>query len=394
MQAFQRPLLKIASARLVEPSRRIQILLGPRQVGKTTLALQLAKSHDGPDHYASADDPILRDAAWLQAQWLAARALVPDAPAVGVLLVIDEVQKIERWSEVIKRLWDEEQRAGSGLKVVLLGSTALGLQSGLSESLAGRFELIRAPHWSFGEMRDGFGFSLDEFFFFGGYPGAAGMIKDERRWGAYIRDAILEPSLSRDVLLLNRIDKPALLRSVMRLACDYSGQILSYQKMTGQLIDAGNTTTIAHYLDLLAGAGLAQGLERYSPGKVRQRRSSPKLLALNTGLITASARLSIDQARSDPALWGRLVESAVGAHLVSDDTIETAYWRESAHEVDFVIEQGTAAMAIDLKSGRKRDSLPGMRRFGDRYPGVKQLLVGADGLPLEQFMTAPPGEFL
>lgn len=218
---------------------------------------------------------------------------------------------------MVKQLWDEDRRNEIPLRVILLGSAALLVQHGLGESLTGRFELIRAPHWSFGEMSDAFGLSLDEFLHFGGYPGAAGLIEDEQRWAAYVLDAIVETTVSRDLLLLTRVDKPALLRSLFRLVCDYSSQIVSYQKLTGQLQDAGNTTTLAHYLDLLAAAGLAIGLEKYAPGKTRQRRSTPKLMALDTALVSATSGNTYAEARANREHWGRLVETAVGAHLVA-----------------------------------------------------------------------------
>jgi uncharacterized protein len=273
--------------------------------------------------------------------------------------------------------------------VVLLGSAALLVQRGLSESLTGRFELIRAPHWSFGEMRDAFGFSLDEFIHYGGYPGAADLIGDEGRWAAYVLDAIVETTISRDLLLLTRVDKPALLRNLFRLVCDYSSQIVSYQKLTGQLQDAGNTTTLAHYLDLLAAAGLAVGLEKYAPGKVRQRRSTPKLMTLDTALVTAIAGRSFAEARADAEHWGRLVETAVGAHLVAtrDPRAEILYWRDRDREVDFVIQRGTKLTAIEVKSGRRRDGMPGMAAFENAHGPVGKLLIGGDGTPLEAFLT-------
>ena len=296
----------------------------------------------------------------------------------GAILVVDEIQKVSGWAETVKRLWDEDRRRGLDLKVVLLGSAALLVQRGLGESLAGRFELIRAPHWSFAEMRDAFGVSLDEFIHFGGYPGAADLIGDEPRWVSYVLDSIVETTISRDLLLLTRVDKPALLRSLFRLVCDYSAQIVSYQKLTGQLQDAGNTTTLAHYLDLLAAAGLAVGLEKFAPGKVRQRRSTPKLMALDTALVSASSGRSFAEARADREHWGRLVETAVGAHLYAglDPGAELLYWRDRSREVDFVLERGGRRTAIEVKSGRRRDGLPGMEAFEKAHGPARKLLVG------------------
>lgn len=394
LQTYRRPIFNVLADRLVEDTARIQVVSGPRQVGKTTVVRQALRELDQLSHYASADDPALRDAAWLEAQWEEGRRLARDRRG-GAILAVDEIQKVTGWAEAVKRLWDEDRRGELPLRIVLLGSAALLVQRGLSESLTGRFELIRAPHWSFGEMRDAFGLTLDEFIYFGGYPGAAGLIEDEQRWAAYVLDAIVETTISRDLLLLTRVDKPALLRNLFRLVCDYSAQIVSYQKLTGQLQDAGNTTTLAHYLDLLAAAGLAVGLEKYASGKVRQRRSTPKLMALDTALVSATSGLTFTEARADREHWGRLVETAVSAHLVAtrDPRAEILYWRDRGKEVDFVVERGKQLTAIEVKSGRHGDELPGMAAFEEAFGPVRKRLVGGDGTPLEAFLAeaAPTG---
>jgi predicted AAA+ superfamily ATPase len=387
-RTFRRSAFGVLASRLVEDAARIQVLSGPRQVGKTTLVKQALAEIDAPTHYASADDPTLRDAAWLEAQWERGRQLARARNGAAVL-AIDEIQKVTGWAEAVKRLWDEDRGTDLPLRVVLLGSAALQVQRGLSESLTGRFELIRVTHWSFGEMRDAFGLSLDEFVYFGGYPGAATLIEDEERWASFLLDSIIETTASRDLLLLTRVDKPALLRSLFRLVCDYSAQIVSYQKLTGQLQDAGNTTTLAHYLDLLAAAGLAVGLEKHSKGKVRQRRSTPKLLALDTGLVSATSGRTFAEAREDPQHWGRLVETAVGTHLLAtrDPRAEVLYWRDRGREVDYVVERGPELIAIEVKSGRSRDGLPGMAAFDAANGPARKLLVGDGGTPLEAFLA-------
>lgn len=386
--SYRRHIFDLLASRLVEDAARIQVVGGPRQVGKTTVVRQVLSEIEMPSHYASADDPALRDSAWLEAQWEEGRRLAR-ARKGAATLAIDEIQKVNGWAETVKRLWDEDRGTEMPLRVVLLGSAALLVQRGLSESLTGRFELIPAPHWSFGEMRDAFGLSLDEFVYFGGYPGAATLIEDESRWVSFVLDSIVETTLSRDLLLLTRVDKPALLRSLFRLVCDYSGQVVSYQKLTGQLQDAGNTTTLAHYLDLLHAAGLAAGLEKYSSGKVRQRRSTPKLLALDTGLISATSGRTFEEAREDRQYWGRLVETAVGAHLLAgrDPREEILYWRNRGKEVDFVVERGTALTAIEVKSGRSRDDIPGLAAFDSAHGPARKLLIGGDGTPLEAFLS-------
>lgn len=385
--SYKRRIFDLLLARLGEDGKRIQVVSGPRQVGKTTVVRQALDASDRPQHYTSADDPALRDSAWLEAQWEEGRRLSRDTP--GAILAVDEIQKVTGWAETVKRLWDEDRRHDLRLQVVLLGSAALMVQRGLSESLTGRFELIRAPHWSFAEMRDAFGFSLDQFIHFGGYPGAADLIEDEQRWASYVLDSIVETTVSRDLLLLTRVDKPALLRSLFRLVCDYSGQIVSYQKLTGQLQDAGNTTTLAHYLDLLGAAGLAVGLEKYASGKVRQRHSTPKLLALDTGLVSAVSGYSFAESREDAERWGRLVETAVGAHLhaTRDPRADLLYWRDRGKEVDFLLQRGSQVTAIEVKSGRRRDGLPGLGAFESTFGPTKKLLVGGDGTPLEAFLA-------
>ena len=214
--------------------------------------------------FASADEPTLRGPEWIAQQWDGARHMAERAEPEGALLVLDEIQKAPNWAETVKRLWDEDTRSGRQLKVVLSGSAQLLIGRGLTESLAGRFELLHLPHWSFFEMRAAFGWSLDRFLFYGAYPGAAPLARQTARWSRYIRDSLIETTIARDVLLLSRVDKPALLRRLFELGCAYSGRILSYTKMLGQLQDAGNTTTLAHYLDLLAGAGMLAGLQKYS----------------------------------------------------------------------------------------------------------------------------------
>lgn len=394
---YERPILANLRERLLEPRRFMQVLAGPRQAGKTTLVQQAMAAIDLPTHYATADDPVGQDLDWLRTQWDLGRLAVRDGGRRGAVLVLDEVQKIPDWASLTKLLWDEDTRTKTKLKVVLLGSAPLLIQRGLGEALTGRFELIRVPHWSFLEMHDAFGWDLERYVFFGGYPGGATLTRDHRRWASYVMDSLVETTISRDILLLTRVDKPALLRQVFRVACDYSGQILAYQKMLGQLQDAGNTTTLAHYLELLGGAGLVTGLQKYTKGAVRQRGSSPKLLALNTALVAAPTGLSLRDARRDQALWGRLVETAVGAHLVNsgaDDGVSVTYWRDRDREVDIVLERGSKALGIEITSGRGKHTVSGLGTFRDRFPGAKTLLVGAQGLPVEEFLLRPAAEWL
>ena len=390
---YQRAICHTLLKRLQEPRRFIQVLAGPRQVGKTTIARQVLEAVSIPTHFVTADEPTLRDRTWLSQQWEIARLKITEKnKKQGAVLILDETQKVSGWSEIIKRLWDEDARLGLPLKVVLLGSSPLLVQRGLTESLAGRFELIPVTHWSYAEMRDAFGWDLEHYLLYGGYPGAAGLVDDHERWARYIIDSLIETTISRDILLLSRVDKPALLRRLFQLCCDYSGQVLSYQKMLGQLHDAGNTTTLAHYLDLLNGAGLISGLAKFSGKHVKQRASSPKIQVLNTALMSASAHLSFASAQQDRDYWGRLVESAVGAHLVNSTrgkNIEVFYWLERNQEVDFVLSAGNTVVAIEVKSGRRRERLLGMEAFAKAFPVKRQLLVGEGGIPVKEFLSTP-----
>ena len=389
---YTRPQAAILLDRLREPRRFLQVVTGARQVGKTTLVTQAAERSGLPHRFASADEPTLRGPEWIAQQWDAARLLADDAGREGALLVLDEVQKAPDWAESVKRLWDEDTRSGRRLKVVALGSAPLLLARGLTESLAGRFERLHLPHWSFAEMRAAFGWSLEQYLFYGAYPGAAPLARQPARWSRYVLDSLVETTVARDMLLLTRIDKPALLRRLFALGCAYSGQILSYNKMLGQLQEAGNTTTLAHYLDLLAGAGMLTGLPKYAGAAARRRGSSPKLQVLNTALMTAGCGLTLARARKDGAFWGRLVESAVGAHLANaaaSGACELFYWRERNREVDFVVRAGDATTAIEVKSGRARDTLPGMAAFAAAFRPARTLLVGGDGISVDDFLSKP-----
>ena len=396
METFKRPVFDIIRKRMAEKRRFIQILAGPRQVGKTTVARQLANAIDQPYHYVSADEPTLRERGWLESQWEICRLKTEDGRR-SAILIIDEVQKLPYWSESVKFLWDEDTEKNIPLKVIMLGSSPLLLQKGLTESLAGRFELIPVTHWSFSEMHSCFGFSVEQYVFYGGYPGAAELIDQPQRWRSYIRDSLIETTVSRDILLMSRVDKPALLRRLFYLACEYSGQIVSYQKMLGQLHDAGNTTTLAHYLALLSGAGLVTGISKYSGKTIRRRGSSPKLLALNTALINALTDIDLQEARGKTEYWGRITESAVGAHLINTaepSHIDVFYWLNRNREVDFVLKHADRLTAIEVNSHHKQTSLPGLDAFSEAFATSKKLLVGAQGISVEEFLSKPAEHWL
>ncbi|MCC6193726.1 MAG: ATP-binding protein [Burkholderiales bacterium] len=370
----------------------MQVVAGPRQVGKSTLVTQVLADLKHPSRIASADEPSLRGPEWIAQQWGAARIAAREAGRAGATLALDEIQKIPGWSETVKGLWDEDTRKRVPLKVVLLGSAPLLVARGLSESLAGRFELLHLPHWSLAEMRDAFGWSAEQYIFYGGYPGAAPLVSEPRRWARYVLDSLVETSISRDVLLLTRVDKPALLRRLFELACRYSGQVLSYNKMLGQLQDVGNTTTLAHYLDLLDGAGMVTGLAKYAAGAARSRGSSPKLQVLNTALMSATSGVGLADTRRDGEAWGRLVESAVGAHLANaaaSGECDLFYWRDRGVEVDFVVRVGKRLTAIEVKSGRAPQAHSGLAAFTAAFKPHRILLVGSDGIGVDEFLARP-----
>ena len=399
---IRRNTLAIFTARLQEPRRFLQVVAGPRQVGKTTLVRQaLAALQQSPQglgiaqHSVSADNPGLVGSSWLTAQWETARALAAQAGAC--VLVLDEVQKLPSWTEEVKRLWDEDTRSGRDVRTVILGSAPLLMARGLTESMAGRFEMTRMGHWRYNEMREAFGFTLDQFIYYGGYPGAATLIGNEARWAAYVRDALIETTISKDVLLMSPVQKPALLRRVFDLACRYSGQELSYQKMMGQLSDAGNTTTLAHYLHLLEGAGMVCGLQKYAGQVVRQRASSPKLQVFNTalmGAIAATEGFGYARLRATPQLWGRVTESAVGAELLARNLEHSStqplvyYWRDGTSEVDYVVRHQGDLFAYEVKSGVHTGNVSGLDAFCKHHSAVRPLVLGAGGLSLEAWFSA------
>lgn len=327
---------------------------------------------------------------WIKTVWSAARKAAADSE-LGAVLALDEIQKIPNWQETVKGLWDADRQKGTPLHVVLLGSAPLLMQQGLTETLAGRFETIRLTHWSLGEMSSAFGFDLPAFLYFGGYPGAAELIGTEDRWRDYVATALVEPNIERDILALERVDKPALLKRLFELSGEFSGRILSYQKMVGQLDDAGNTTTLARYLNLLQRAGLVAGLPRYEGRVTRYRQSSPKLVVLNTALMSIQAGYTFSDARADRTFWGRLVETAVGAHLFNSAApgMRLYYWRLRDAEVDFVLERGRRLVIVEVKSSGRRTSARGRREFEALFGQVRSVVVGGDGIPLTEFLSVP-----
>lgn len=375
--------------RILEPRKFMQVVAGPRQVGKSTLVGQVLE-HVSIAHVIDVADGVdPKDSDWIHRIWEAARATMMIRGIEEYLLVIDEVQKIDNWSEMVKREWDADTRNRLNLKVVLLGSSRLLLKKGLTESLAGRYELIRMPHWSLQEMRDAFGVTLDEYIYFGGYPGPAHMIKDERRWRKYIKDSLVAPAIEKDVIMTSNIYKPALMKQLFELGCSYSAEILSLTKLMGQLQDAGNVTTLAGYLEILDECALLTALQKYANDEARKRGSIPKYQVYNNALLTAYKGRDFVSDRTDTKAWGRWVESAVGAHLLSmadELDYKVYYWRdEKDKEVDFIIYNGSEMTAIEVKSGR-RGMNNGLPDFVEAFKPKRSFVVGTGGVSLEDFL--------
>lgn len=383
---YRRTIVNTLVERMNEPRRFLQILLGPRQTGKSTAIKQALRETSLPYHFAEVETQTEK-ADWIRAQWQMARNLIrADQPTA--LLIIDEIQYIKGWADAVKALWDEDSWADIDLRVVLTGSSATLLKSGMGDSLAGRFELIRCPHWYFSEMREAFGYSFEDFLFFGGYPGAAPLRDDLKRWVSYLTDAIIEPTITKDILALEEVRNPALLRRLFYLGAPYSAQEISYRKLLGQLDDRGNAATIAHYLTLLSGAGMLTGLQKYDAKLMKARSSSPRLLVQDTALMTAAYGTGRGRLLSDPDMRGRLIESAVGAYLLArgaDEGFEVFWWREGNKEVDYVIESGEAVVGIEVKSGRVK-STGGLTAFVNANPHATTRIVGSASCPVERFL--------
>lgn len=389
---IERAQLQVITKRILEPRKFIQVLMGPRQVGKTTMASQMLRKFNLPYIFESADAVAAVNTSWIEQVWEAARFKMDRLAAKEFILVIDEIQKIQNWSETIKRLWDRDTLDEAGIKLVLLGSSRLLLHKGLTESLAGRFETMYLCHWSFGEMEEAFNWNASQYAWFGGYPGGAELIDDEERWKNYINNSLIETSVSKDILMLTRVDKPALLKRLFELGCHYSGQILSYTKMQGQLQDAGNTTTLSHYLDLLDTAGLLSGIEKFAGNIIRKRSSSPRFQVHNNALLSAQKNEYFNEIMQKPAEWGHIIESSVGAHLINhsiSQNYSVYYWRERDAEVDFILERRGRIIAVEIKSNDS-ENRKGLEVFKTRFNPDKLYLISNRGISWQEFLKINP----
>ncbi len=391
---FERKQIIILESRILGKKNLIQVLTGPRQSGKTTLATQLTKRIKIPYLFVSADSIPTSNAVWISQQWETARLQLRHSKAKAYLLIIDEIQKLTHWSEFVKKEWDKDRRNNINIRVLLLGSSTLLIDKGLTESLTGRFEMIKIPHWCYREMNEAFGFTPEEYVFFGGYPGAAELIGDEMRWKDYIRQSIIETTISKDILQLTTIQKPALLKNLFEIACFYNGEILSYNKLLGQLTDAGNTTTLAHYQNLLNQVWFISGLQKYSGSRIQTRSSTPKWMAYNTALSSVYEGTNFNDIQNDLVRWGRKIEQSIGAHLLNHSRVENKqlyYWREGNEEVDFVFKSGKKLVAIEVKMGKARIHT-GLLSFDKKYKNSKTFLISDDTFKWQEFLELDPNE--
>ena len=386
---YKRAEYQVITERLKEPRKFIQVVMGARQIGKSTVVKQVLQDLDMPYRLFSADNVPATNNAWISDCWAAARSLKESRGWECVVLVIDEIQKIANWSEAVKKEWDDDTFHGRNIKVLLLGSSRVLLEKGLSESLAGRFEEIRMSHWRYREMQECFGFSLDQYMFYGGYPGAATLIGDEDRFGQYIQSAIIEATINKDILMDTPISKPALLRQTFELGAAYSGELLSLNKMLGSLQDAGNTVTLAGYINLLDESGLLCGLQKFSIDMARRRASIPKLQVYNNALKMVYSPLTFEQVILNRKAWGRIFESVIGAYLVNQAFVhrfEVFYWRERDDEVDFVLRKKGAVVAIEVKSNAEKRT-EGLDKFRKLFHPQTAFIVGDGGISAEDFFS-------
>lgn len=386
---FKRQEYKLIRDRLKEPRKFIQVLTGPRQVGKTTVVKQVLDDIDIPWLYFSADATSQPNRTWISVSWDAARERLRREALGEVILVIDEIQKIKGWSEIVKKEWDDDSFNDRQVKLLLLGSSRVLLQSGLSDSLAGRFEEIRMGHWRYAEMRDCFGFSLEKYLYYGGFPGAASFSNDEDRFRAYVQSAIVDATVHKDILMEAPVRKPALLEQAFILGVSYSGQILSLNKMLGSLQDAGNTVTLANYLSLLDQSGLLRGLGKFSIDASRRRASIPKFQTYDNALKILFTPTTFQGAQLDRALWGNIFESGIGAYIINQAFLhrfEAYYWREGSDEVDFVLRKNGRVVAIEVKSNAQKNSR-GLERFSKEFNPHKAFIVGKGWIAPEEFLT-------
>ncbi len=355
----------------------LQVIIGPRQIGKTTTVLKyLNESHPNKFHFYSADEVFNASATWLLEIWSKARS-------EQKILVIDEIQKCENWSAIIKKFWDEDKRNKITFPCILLGSSSLEIQKGLTESLTGRFQLHKAFHWNHEESKNGYGLTFSDYLKIGGYPGSYSF-KNRTDWAKYVKQSIIQTVIEKDILQYHNVKSPALFRQAFEIIMSYPAQEISYTKLLGQLQDKGNTELIKYYLSLYEGAFLVKILEKYSAKKIITKSSTPKILPLAPCLYYLEI---LEDYKSEEL--GRVFELIVGAQLVRADE-SLYYWREGNDEVDFVLKKGRSLYAIEVKSGRKK-SAKGLQKFKSKFPEAKLVIITCDNY---KAFEANPMKFL
>lgn len=392
---FKRKHFNILLSRIKEKRAFIQVVMGPRQVGKSTMVKQVLEATHIPYVRFAADNVPATNTAWISNCWDSARVKMKIEHLPELILVIDEIQKVTGWSEAVKKEWDDDTFNDVNLKVVLLGSSRVLLDKGLADSLAGRFERIIMSHWDYSEFHEAFGWDIDRFMYYGAYPGAAGLVEDPERWLQYISGAIIDATINKDILVDTQVSKPALLRQTFELSCAYSGQELSLTKMLGQMKDAGNTTTLAGYLNILGQAGLVTGLHKWANDNARKRASVPKHQVYNNALKMTYATKSFKEACLDRKYWGRVFESAVGAHIAShayEGNYKVYYWRDYENrEVDYILENKSQLIAVEVKSNREKTT-DGLIEFEKQFHPKMSIVVGDGGMSAESFLSCNPSD--
>lgn len=393
---YKRSEYHIVIERLRGPRKFLQVVMGPRQVGKTTLVRQVLNTFQGEIPFISftADNVPATQNSWITDCWETARAQMKIGDYKEFILVIDEIQKLKGWSEVVKKEWDDDTNNEINLKVILLGSSRIMIQKGLADSLAGRFETIKMSHWGYTEMQEAFGLTLDEYMYYGGYPGSASLIEDSDRWSQYIKDSIIDATINKDIILETLITKPALLRQTFELGAAYSGQMISLTKLMGSLQDAGNTTTLSGYLNALTDSGMLTGIQKFSFDTARRRASIPKFQVFNSALRSVYSGYSFKEAFMDSKVWGRFFESAIGAHIISSaftGSYEVFYWREGNSEVDYIIKKNNKTVAIEVKSNYRATNR-GLADLRERYDVHNYLVVGPGGMDAGIFLSTNPAK--
>lgn len=388
----QRAYFKIIKKWIEEPRRSIKALYGPRQVGKTAMVKEALASSSIPWMYVCAEDLEVADGLWLRKLWEEIRQKAKESDRKEAVIVIDEVQRVDSWNETVKREWETDTFNKTNVKAILISSASHLIQKGLTESLVGKFESMLIPHWSYREMKEEFGWSPEEYMWFGGYPGGIKFMENESAWKRYIKTSVIDTSISKDILLQIRIDRPSLLRKLFETGSLHSSYVLSLTQVQEGLTERGNLSTLSNYLGLLESTFLMTGLDKYTGERNRKRSSKPKFQLFNNGLFSAQSDKTFHEAKSDPQLWGHVFESAVGTHLLNSsytEDFDLYYWFEKRMEVDFIVEKDNRMIVIEVKYDKNAPET-GLDLFTYKFDPKSIYTVGEGGIPIEEFLLMKP----